>query len=442
MLLRRFSPLSRPALPTAGALCLSLLAVSSTAPAHPPAAPPSEASPGQAPPPRQAGQTETPDLLLTDGERLAATRRRVMAGDPALQSAMDELLDLADDALDQPLISVTDKEATPPSGDKNDYVSLAPYWWPNPDTEDGLPYVRRDGERNPQYKGYDTPRLQAFGNTVTWLGFAYYYTGEEKYADAAVKHLNHFLVEPETRMNPRMPYAQFVPGVADGRKYGIIETLRLRWVPDAVTLMKGSDALTPKVEADVKRWFGEYATWLNTSKMGLAERDGDNNHGTWAKVQIGLFSAFAGDTDTTRRMVELAREAVSEQIEPDGKQPEELDRTTALDYSEYNLQGYTYLAALGEDLGIDLWGYETDEGAGMRAAADFILPYIKGEKQWTYEQIKDPKEYRYARTLRRLALGFNDPAFEEPIDGLDTRDKTEVYLNLFLPLPEGFPSGE
>ena len=46
--------------------------------------------------------------------------------------------------------SVTDKTLSPPSGNKHDYMSLAPYWWPNPNTANGLPYIRRDGVVNPE----------------------------------------------------------------------------------------------------------------------------------------------------------------------------------------------------------------------------------------------------------------------------------------------------
>jgi hypothetical protein len=57
-----------------------------------------------------------------------------------------------------------DKSFVPPSGDKHDYVSLTPYWWLNPDTSNGLPYVYRDGHVNPQIHEYDRHRL----DTTVW----------------------------------------------------------------------------------------------------------------------------------------------------------------------------------------------------------------------------------------------------------------------------------
>ena len=392
-----------------------------------------------------AGATDSaavPQVRVMNTDRLAATRVRVMAGDPELMGSLETLVQLADAAIDEPMRSVADKKDLPPSGDKHDYVSLSPYWWPNPDTPDGLPYIRKDGEFNPERDQYDVSKLDTFGTTVTRLGYAYYYTGDERYAEAAVARLKHFLIDSETRMRPRVQYGQFIPGVNNGRKYGIIETLRVRWVPDAVEMLVGSEALTPEVLDGVRGWFGEYAHWLNTSEFGVAERDGDNNHATWCKAQIANYAAFAGDLDTTRQMVELARESLTEQFEPDGSQPEELARTRALDYSDFNLRGHSDLATLGEAVGVDLWHYKAENGTALRKGYDWILPYITNEKDFPYQQIKKRKQKRYAEMLRRAAIAYNEPAFEAAVQGLKFDDETHMHLDLIWPLPEVFPAAK
>ncbi len=400
----------------------------------------SAATPADAAVVSPAPQASTPlDLLATDGARVAATRDRALAGDPQLQPLIDLLVAAADEAAAAPMVSVADKKATPPSGDKNDYVSLSPYWWPNPDTDDGLPYVRRDGEFNPERDDYDVPALDAFGKNTRQLGFAYYFTGEEEYAGAAVARLEHFLLDPETRMNPRMLFAQFVPGVSDGRKYGIIETLRLRWVPDAVLMLQGSEALTPEVLAATREWFGDYALWMNTSEFGVAERDGDNNHATWAKAQIAYYSAFAGDPATARDMAERAVASLPDHVAADGSQPEEIARTRGIDYSEFNLRGFSELAILGQPLGVDLWHHETGDGRSLRMAYDFLLPYVLGEKDWPHRQIKPKKDDRLAESLRRFAIAYDDPTYEAAISSLTLKPETRILLDLLMPLPEGFP---
>ena len=387
-----------------------------------------------------ADHAAAPEVRVLNADRLVATRARVMAGDPALRASMATLVQLADEAIDSPMRSVAEKKDLPPSGDKNDYVSLSPYWWPNPDTPDGLPYIRKDGVFNPERDQYDVSKLDTFGKTVTRLSFAYYYTGDERYAAAAVKRLEHFLIDPKTRMAPRMLFGQFIPGVENGRKYGIIETLRIRWAPDAVEMLAGSQALTPEVLDGVRGWFGDYATWLNTSDFGVAERDGDNNHATWCKAQIANYSAFAGDLDTTRQMVEMARECLMDQFEPDGTQPEELARTRGLDYSDFNLRGHSDLATLGERVGVDLWDYVAEDGTTLRNGYDFVLPFITEEKEFPYPQIAKRKHDRYAEMLRRAAIAYNEPAFEAAIDTLAFSDETQMQLDLIWPLPEVFPA--
>lgn len=380
--------------------------------------------------------TSTPEVYLTNAQRLADTRARVLSGDESLRPSVEALTRLADEAIDSPMLSVTSKPSVPEGGTINDYVSLSPYWWPNPDTEDGLPYVRRDGEVNPERDDYDMPALDVFGKSVRWLGFAYYFTGDEKYAEAAVARIKHFLLDPETRMTPRMQYGQVVPGRNNGRKYGVIETLRLRWVPDAISLLSGSRAMTPEVMAGAKQWFGDYAEWLNTSEFGVAERDGPNNHGTWATAQIAYYAAFAGDDDTVREMAELIPARIELQFEEDGGQPEELKRTRALDYTEFNLRGLTEIAVLAEDVGIDLWRFKTDSGKGIELGYDFVIPYMSGEEEWPYQQIKDPKHDMYVQSLRRCSIAYDDPRYEKVIDSLEhVSDEGRIYLDLIISQP-------
>ena len=69
-----------------------------------------------------------------------------------------------------------EKKHLPPSGNKHDYMSLAPYHWPDPSKPDGLPYIRKDGETNPEVREYKDkeymPKLCAMVHT---LGLAYFF---------------------------------------------------------------------------------------------------------------------------------------------------------------------------------------------------------------------------------------------------------------------------
>ncbi len=53
--------------------------------------------------------------------------------------AYGPLIRAADKAMTDGPWSVTDKTRTPPSGDRHDYMSIAPYFWPDPAKADRLP---------------------------------------------------------------------------------------------------------------------------------------------------------------------------------------------------------------------------------------------------------------------------------------------------------------
>src|SRR5690242_21919794 len=108
-------------------------------------------------------------------------------------SAQTDLVKLERDArkaLTSGPFSVTSKAVTPPSGDKHDYMSQAPYFWPDPKSRNGLPYIRRDGERNPEIEKISDHRSldQLIAATET-LALSHYFTGNETHAEKAVSLL-------------------------------------------------------------------------------------------------------------------------------------------------------------------------------------------------------------------------------------------------------------
>ena len=98
-------------------------------------------------------------MWLTDEGVFQVLRQRVRSGDTSILTDWDALRARAEHYCGQPAPAVTDKVFTPysPSRDPHDYVSIATYFWPNPDTPDGLPYVSRDGRLSPDFHKYDRP---------------------------------------------------------------------------------------------------------------------------------------------------------------------------------------------------------------------------------------------------------------------------------------------
>lgn len=188
----------------------------------------------------QETKTATPRVFIIDGRKLASTKRRIQSGDQTFAAALAKLETDARRALQQKPGSVVTKTVTPPSGDKHDYTSQAPYFWANPDKPDGLPYINRDGERNPEINRItDHLTLDQMEAAVRTLSLAYYFKDNEEYAAKATQLLRAWFLDSATRMNPNLEYAQFIPGVNTGRGIGLIETRGLANTVDAIWLARG-----------------------------------------------------------------------------------------------------------------------------------------------------------------------------------------------------------
>ncbi len=318
---------------------------------------------------------EAPRIFSADPQTLAASKAALATNDATLRLALNRLLADADDKLDQKPSSVMDKNRVPPGGDKHDYISQAPYFWQDTNSTD-LKYVSHDGQRNPESKEESDAGIFAgvCYDTHT-LALAYYFSGNEKYAAKATEFIRVWFLNPATRMNPNLKYGQGIPGKVEGRPAGLITARRLADLVDAIGLLAGSKNWTTNDQQGMTAWAGDYFEWLTTSKIGLGEDASANNHGTFYDVQAVSLALFLGKTDFAREKLLAAREKrIAQEIEPDGKMPRELKRTLSFQYSMFNLDAEIRLAALGRDVGVDLWHFQNrrrpqhSEGGGIHGA--------------------------------------------------------------------------
>lgn len=362
----------------------------------------------------QKTRTKTPRVFLIDGRKLAETKRRVRSGDQTFAAALSKLEADARRVLQQKPLSVVSKTATPPSGDQHDYLSQAPYFWPNPKTPDGLPYIRRDGERNPELdKITDHQALDRMEDAVYALSIAYYFKDNEAYAAKATELLRAWFINPATRMNPNLQYAQFIPGVDSGRGIGLIETRNLTQVIDAIGLLAGSKSWTAADQKGLEAWFTEFLKWMQESRNGREESAAKNNHGTYYDVQVMSFALFLNQRDLAKQIAETAKQKrIALQIEANGRQTLELERTKAWSYSNMNLFGLMLLARLGENVDVDLWTYQTKDGRGIRGALEYLYPYAMENREWTYQEIGGFSANEFFPALRQAVGHYQDQKFK------------------------------
>ncbi len=354
-------------------------------------------------------QPPCPTTLLWRADAMAAQKARIDQA-PASVPAYAALIKDADKAMTAGPWSVVDKTKTPPSGDPHDYMSIAPYFWPDPAKADGLPYINRDGEVNPERAtpAYDRVRLGDMASAVQTLSLAYYFSGDRKYADRAAVILRAWFLDPATRMNPNLNFAQGIPGKTPGRSFGIIDTAELLPVVDSIILLQPSGALSAAQTAGLRKWFGDLSDWFETSDAGRAEYAAKNNHAIWFDLQYSDYALFSGKTNQAFGMiVPFAQARMATQFAADGSLPQELARTRSFHYSTWTMQAVYDMARLGECVGIDLWSYQSADGKSLRKNTDFLARYAGHEDQWTWKEIDMNKQDLYD-ALVRASWGYHD----------------------------------
>lgn len=373
-----------------------------------------------------------PRVFLHAPETLARHKLRWNADRQHPEPALSRLFDDARKALHERPFSVTEKSATPPSGDKHDYLSLAPYAWPDPGKPDGLPYLNRDGEVNPERDSIPDhqyfSRLAALTET---LGLAYFFTDDESYARHAALLLRTFFVDPATRMNPNLKFAQGVRGKEDGRPAGIIDTVPIARLVDGVGLLRGGKSLSKQDQESLDDWFRDYLSWLRDSDHGRKEGQSKNNHGTWYDVQVVSLALATGQVDLAREVLEFShKRRIGREIEPDGRQPEELRRSRSWHYAVYNLQAFVALANLGDRIGVDLWRYQTPDGRSIRKAIEWLIPFALDKQVWPAPNIDGIKVEELWPVVREAADRLHDARLLEAASSLG--EKADDRLPLFL----------
>lgn len=343
---------------------------------------------------------------ILDAKQLAYAK--VHLKDAAYSQAFRNLVSLADGDLLLKPPTVMTKEYIPASGSKHDYVSLARYAWPDETQPNGLPYVMRDGVSNPELKKFDRNKLSAMANAVYRLSLAYYFSGEEKYAQKSTELIRVWFIDKKTKVNPNLRFAQHIPGKADGRCYGVIDAYSYVKMLDGVQLLEKSKSFTQKDSKLLKAWFSQLLKWLLTHPQAIEESYQKNNHATAYDVQVAAYALYTGNKKVFSDIVDnFSKRRIATQIMPDGKQPYELRRTLAFGYSQYNLTHIIDLMLMIKHQGVDFRQYCVSGEHSFFKAMDFLAPYMgKSVSDWPYQQISgwEDKQQEMAKDFYRTYL--------------------------------------
>lgn len=291
---------------------------------------------------------------------------------------------LLDQAMKAPVMTVTASVSERSEGGIHDYYSEGDYWWPDPANPDG-PYIRRDGESNPDNFNDHRRALITFSDTVGTLATAYLLDGQDEYADRVAKHLDAWFVADATRMNPHLTYAQAIRHRTSGRSIGIIDTVHLAEVALAAGRLAQCDALPQPTLHGTKQWFRHYLHWLNTSPFGIEEKEHPNNHSVAWSLQASAFALLTSNQevleDIRRRFKAVY---VGDMMASNGSFPAELARTKPYGYSLFMLDLMAGLSATLSTDSVNLWLTQLDDGRSIRKMYTFIVPFIENKSDWPY----------------------------------------------------------
>ena len=277
----------------------------------------------------------------------------------------------------------------PPSGSKHDYMSLAPYHWPDPSKADGLPYMRKDGETNPEVKLYkDKDYLPELCSHVYTLALAHYYSGDKKYYNHAIQLISVWFLDTATKMNPNMNFGQAIKGENVGRGAGLIDARHFIKVMEAIELMNREGAYPKEDLKDMQAWFAKFLQWMQTSKNGVDEMKAKNNHGVWYDALRLSISLFNGQKEDANKIIQNAQLRLANQMDDNNRFPLEMARTTSLHYSVFVIDAFLKIAKMAEYTGVNFWDHPLNAKHTLKGAVEEMIPYLVEEKKWDGPQIK------------------------------------------------------
>lgn len=293
----------------------------------------------------------------------------------------------ANQLLARSIVAVTDKKKTI-SGNKHNYESLSIYWWPDPNNPNG-PYIAKDGVYNPEYKQYDYPRLLLLVENLRTCSKAFYLTGNVAYYDLFCRQLDRWFINEATRMQPDFEYCQFIPGRNNncGNPQGMIDAYNFNDVIESIRLVHSKKSTGRKRMKALKKWFRDFAEWMQTSNYGQRASQFNNNQSVAYDITLYDILIFTDNKSGRAQILnDFFEKRVKPQIDDEGKMPEELKRTRAYHYSIYNLTHLVDFCQLVQNDGKTI---PTSILSRTEKAFSFLSRYADHKDTFPYQEISD-----------------------------------------------------
>ncbi|EMD36929.1 hypothetical protein CERSUDRAFT_114842 [Gelatoporia subvermispora B] len=292
--------------------------------------------------------------------------------------------------------SVTFKNITPPSGDLHDYMSWAPYSWPDCSKAGNTtvltpeqiwttcPYVTRDGQFNPDARLVDdVGSFSDLADAVFYNAIAWAIDGQAAHAASAASFLQTWFIESDTGMNPNLNYAQMERGPSGqmGSHEGVLDLKCMAKIASGILILREGNATqwTADLDTQMKNWTTQYIGWLENANLAIQESKAANNHGTYYFNQLAALQIIVGNLDGARGTLDrYYKGQFLSQIAANGDQPLESARTRPYHYRAYNLAAMITNARLAAYLSYSAWNLTSSAGATVQDALNYAMVQSPG----------------------------------------------------------------
>ncbi|NLD74368.1 MAG: alginate lyase family protein [Chloroflexi bacterium] len=229
-----------------------------------------------------------------------------------------------------------------------------------------VPGYYGDPEGHRESKGV----LEGDANAAYTLALAYRMSGEERYADQALRLVNAWatsLTDTDFRQDSTLSFSYHFPALLF-----------------AADLLRGH----PRWTAEEQR---TWELFLRDVALPLNCMDRQNNWGNWGLLLVCAVGAYLDDDSLLASGAERWKEFIATQIAEDGHLTHEVGRNNGtgdhgLWYSHFSLMPQTLAAEILRLRGIDLFDYAAPNGRTLRMAYERLTPWARRPETFPYYQ--------------------------------------------------------